>query len=35
MTKVDTFVFFYKDSLSMIETKEMCGLIEGTIFTCK
>lgn len=35
MTKVDTFVFFYKHILTIIETKVRGGLTDGTIFTDK
>lgn len=35
MTKVDTFVFFYKHILTIIETKVRGGFIDGTIFTDK
>ena len=34
MTKVDTFVFFYKHILTIIE-KVRGGFIDGTIFTDK
>ena len=35
MTKVDTFVCFYKHILTIIETKVRGGFIDGTIFTDK
>ena len=35
MTKVDTFVFFYIQFLTIIETKVRGGSIDGTIFTDK
>ena len=35
MTKVDTFVFFYKHILTIIETNIMGKIIDGTIFTDK
>lgn len=35
MTKVDTFVFFYIQFLTIIETKVGGGFIYGAIFTDK